>query len=68
MHDVIENGLEYDIVMKSESRSIIILADAKFRDMSTTSLTGLKLIDQELLGKGGLREEAEKQHRKLVKF
>ncbi|PKB64503.1 MAG: hypothetical protein BZY80_02830 [SAR202 cluster bacterium Io17-Chloro-G2] len=59
---------EYDILALSEDARCIMLADAKYRDMAPSSFTGANLIRQELLGKGGLRDEACRQQLRLEFF
>lgn len=59
---------EYDIMKISEGSKRIILADAKFRDPSPSSISG-QLIKQELLEPDeGLLEEAELQLTRLKYF
>lgn len=52
---------EYDIMAVSEEKLSIVIADAKYRDMSPSSTTGTNLINQEFLGRGGLKDESERQ-------
>ena len=59
---------EYDILAISEEKRRIILGDAKYRDMAPSSFTGTNLINQELLGKGALRDEANRQQLRLEFF
>jgi hypothetical protein len=54
-------GYEYDLIAVSEEKKTIIIADAKYRDMSPSSFTGANLIAQELLGNHTLRYEADRQ-------
>ena len=61
-------GYEYDIIGISEARKSIIMADAKYRDMSPSSFTGTNLIAQELLGKHALLYEADLQQKRLDYF
>ena len=61
-------GYEYDIIAISERRKTIVVADAKYRDMSPSSFTGYNLISQELLGDHALRYEADLQQKRTVYF
>ena len=65
----IREKYEYDILRISESKKRIVLADAKFRDISPSSISGHTLIKQELLGtSGGLIPESERQLKRLDYF
>ena len=59
---------EYDIMAISEDKRVIIVADPKYRDMAPSSFTGTNLIEQELLGDHGLRDEAIHQQQRLEYF
>ena len=59
---------EYDILMISESERIIVLADAKYRDINPSSLTGKNLVAQELLDDYALLAEAKRQETRLSFF
>lgn len=60
---------EYDILKLHEEKKLIILGDAKFRDISPSSISGLTLIDQELLEPNqGLIAESEKEMLRLEYF
>ncbi|MDO8749778.1 MAG: hypothetical protein Q7K03_01345 [Dehalococcoidia bacterium] len=59
---------EYDIMAISEDKRRIIIADAKYRDMAPSSLTGTNLVQQELLDPHGLRNEASRQQERLDYF
>lgn len=58
----------YDIIAVSEENKAIIMADAKYRDMAPSSLTGTNLLTQELLGDHALRYEADRQQKRLDYF
>jgi len=60
---------EYDVMGISESKKQIILADAKFRDISPSSICADTIIQQELLEpKQGLQYEAERQIQRVDFF
>lgn len=59
---------EYDIMAICEAKKVIIIADAKYRDIAPSSFTGTNLIEQELLGEHGLRYEASRQQDRLDHF
>lgn len=61
-------GFEYDILALSEEKRRIILAEAKYRDLAPSSLTGENLLRQELLGSDALRDQAERQQLRLEFF
>lgn len=61
-------AFEYDILAISEVDRVIILADAKYRDLAPSSFTGKNLLRQELLAEGALRDEADQQQRRLEYF
>jgi hypothetical protein len=64
----VTEGYEYDIIAVSEKNKAIIMADAKYRDMAPSSLTGTNLLAQELLGDHALRYEADRQQKRLDYF
>ena len=58
----------YDIFGISERKKRIIIADAKFRDLAPSSISGRTLIKQELLQPDqGIQSEAER-HKKRVDY
>ena len=59
---------EYDILLISETEKTIVLADAKYRDVNPSSLTGENLLSQELLDDHALLAEAKHQEERLSFF
>ncbi len=59
---------EYDVLMISETERIIVLADAKYRDINPSSLTRENLVRQELLGDQAILAEARRQEARLSHF
>ena len=66
--DAVQETYEYDIIAISEAKSLIVLADAKYRDVAPSSFTGTNLVSQELLGDHALRHEANRQQERLDYF
>jgi len=64
----VKENYEYDILVISEEKKSIIMADAKYRDIAPSSFTGTNLITQELLGDHALRFEADRQQKRLDYF
>ncbi len=68
-NEAIQAKFDYDVMKLSEVKKQIILADAKFRDPSPSSISGHTLIQQELLDQNqGLLAEAERQLERLEYF
>ena len=67
-HAVQVGRFEYDILKISERAKSIILADAKYRDINPSSLTGQNLIQQELTGDHALLDESNRQQARLEYF
>jgi len=67
-HEPAKVHYEYDILMLSELRKTILLADAKYRDINPSSATGENLLSQELLDDNGLLAEAKRQEDRLSFF
>ena len=60
---------DYDILGVSEEKKRIIIADAKFRDLAPSSISGRTLIKQELLQpRQGLQAEAERHSQRTEHF
>lgn len=59
---------EYDILKISEARQMVVLGDAKYRELSPSSFTGKNLIKQELTGAGSLLDESQRQNDRLDYF
>ena len=66
--EAVNEKYEYDILAISEENKIIVLADAKFRDIAPSSLSGENLVPQELLADHGLGYESERQQVRLNYF
>ncbi len=64
----INETFEYDIIAISEEKKVILMADAKYRDIAPSSFTGENLTSQELLGDHGLKYEADRQQQRLDHF
>ena len=64
----LKKGYEYDIAMISEDRRMIVLADAKYRDILPSAMTAENLVRQEILGSDGLRKHARQQQKRLDFF
>lgn len=64
----VKESFDYDIFGISERKKRIIIADAKFRDLAPSSISGRTLIKQELLQPDqGIQSEAER-HKKRVDY
>ncbi len=63
-----KQAYEYDILKVSEEKRLIVLADAKFRDISPSSFTGENLVPQELTNDNAMLDEADRQVRRLEYF
>ena len=61
-------GYEYDLLLLSHARRTVVLADAKYRDVAQSSLTGANLVKDVLLGDHGLLCESKHQDDRLAYF
>ena len=64
----IQSKYEYDIMSLSESKKLIILAEAKFRDINPSSVTGINMISHEFLSEDSVFSQAQRQQERLSFF
>lgn len=64
----IKEKYDYDIIAISEEKRVILIADAKYRDIAPSSFTSKTLIAQEFLGPHGLEYESEREQLRLNYF
>jgi len=64
----IEQRYEYDVISVSHERSLIIIGEAKFRDINPSSVTGLRMIEQEFLEGDNVFTQAQRQEERLSFF
>jgi len=63
LDEPIQVQYEYDIILVSEANKLIILAEAKFRDINPSSATGISMISQEFLAGDGIFTQAQVQEK-----
>lgn len=60
-----ETGKEYDVVGCHEEKKLIVIVEAKYRDLTTSSFSKERLVNQELLGRDGVLQWAVNQQERL---
>ena len=56
---------EYDVVGCNEEKKLIVIVEAKYRDLTTSSFSKERLVDRELLGEDGVLRWAVSQQERL---
>jgi len=63
-----KNSYSYDIIAISDNKKKVFLIEAKYKDISPSSMNGKTLINQELMGEKGLIAVSDKQNERLNFF
>ena len=59
---------EYDVIGVSKTNKLVILAEAKFRDINPSSVTGINMVSHEFLGEDSVFAQAQRQEERLSFF